>query len=166
MEPIRKYCITCGQTLSLRNIDGREQLVCSQCGLVVYRNPIPATCVVVIEDGKVLIVKRAVEPRKGKWCLPGGFIEIDETAKESALRELTEETGLDGEIISLIDVSHQLRTAYDNVLLVGYTARIIGGEMQAGDDAAECAFIDLDSRPRLAFSSHEYFLKKVLSESR
>ncbi|MGB9561477.1 MAG: NUDIX domain-containing protein, partial [bacterium] len=91
----KKHCPYCGGALGVKNLDDRERKVCLICGRLIYENPVPAVAVVVFDDCKrVLLVRRGVEPGKGKWSLPGGFIELDETPYETARRELFEETML------------------------------------------------------------------------
>jgi len=86
--------------LKIREEEGRKRLVCPACGWVNYENPIPSSAALVRnEKGEILLVKRGVEPGRGKWALPSGFIEIEETPEEACLRELKEETGLEGKIL-------------------------------------------------------------------
>ncbi|MEN6493274.1 MAG: NUDIX hydrolase [Thermoguttaceae bacterium] len=74
--------------------DGLMRRVCPRCGFVDYGNPRPCVAVLAEHQGRVLLVRRAVEPRKGMWDIPGGFIDQGESAEEAAIRELWEETGL------------------------------------------------------------------------
>jgi 8-oxo-dGTP diphosphatase len=103
---------------------------------------------VVVENGRALIVKRAHEPRKGEWSLPGGLVELGETLIEAARREIKEETGLDvevGEVIEVFDRVHRLdgRIQY-HFVIVDYLCRPIGGTLQAGDDAEGVAWVTAD----------------------
>lgn len=139
------------------------RLFCSRCGLPLYENPVPATCVVVLDDGKgLLLVKRSVEPKKGWWCLPGGFLELGESPEEGALRELMEETGVSGEIDRLIGVSTNTNSQYHTVLMIGYLVRCFSGTPFAGDDASQVAFFPTDSHPDIAFRSHRDFVSRVI----
>ena len=71
---------------------GRPRLFCESCRTTIYENPVPATCLVTIDAReRLLLVKRSVDPKKGWWCLPGGFMELRETPEEAGLRELAEE---------------------------------------------------------------------------
>jgi ADP-ribose pyrophosphatase YjhB (NUDIX family) len=150
----RVFCITCGSKLETRELDGRKRHVCPACGFVSYINPVPAAAVVIIEDGRILLVKRAVEPKKGLWSLPAGFIETDETVRECAVREVKEETNLDIDLTGLLDVY----TIFDDpryvCLLVVYTAWVTRGELLAGDDADEAAYFSPDALPPVAFRKH------------
>ena len=99
--------------------------------------------------GDVLLIRRAKEPRKGQWSLPGGKLEFGETLIEGVLREVREETGLEVEILGLVDVAETIRDASvgaadDHFVLIDYGARVISGTAQAASDAAEARWFALD----------------------
>ena len=94
---LKSHCHFCGNLLISKFIEGRQRRYCQLCERPIYENPIPATCLVVVNGrNQILLVKRDVSPKKGQWCLPGGFIELGEAPEQGALRELAEETGLSG----------------------------------------------------------------------
>ncbi|MCK5547678.1 MAG: NUDIX hydrolase [Thermoplasmata archaeon] len=158
-----KHCPNCGGvSLSHKDVDGRLRQVCGDCGRVFYKNPIPSVVGVCEQEGKILLVKRAVPPGVGSWCLPGGFIEAGETTVAAIKRELEEETGFEIEPLSVIDVCTDLGGYYGDVLLVGYRVKIIGGENVPGDDALEAKFFAVDEIPRLTFRCHHELLNKAL----
>lgn len=149
--------------MTSRWIDGRDRQVCTACERILYENPVPATAAVVFEnDGAVLLVKRNVEPKKGQWCLPGGFIEVDETPEAGCLRELKEETNLSGRIDRLLGVYVSDSVIYKAVLIVGYLVRDAEGRVEAGDDSDEARFFTLAEMPPLAFASHRKVLEQAL----
>jgi 8-oxo-dGTP diphosphatase len=99
--------------------------------------------------GDVLLIRRAKEPRKGQWSLPGGKLEFGETLIEGVRREVREETGLEVEILGLIDVAETIRdveagAANDHFVLIDYSARVISGTAEAASDAAEARWFTLD----------------------
>jgi 8-oxo-dGTP diphosphatase len=99
--------------------------------------------------GDVLLIRRAKEPRKGQWSLPGGKLEFGETLLEGVLREVREETGLEVEILGLVDVAETIRDASvgaadDHFVLIDYGARVISGTAEAASDAAEARWFPLD----------------------
>lgn len=111
-----------------------------------------ADCVVFDRAGRLLLVKRKNPPFKGKYALPGGFVEIGETIEAAALRELQEETGIEGKIVTLIGVysdpkrdprGHTVSSAF---LVRPKTTRVVGG-----DDAASAAFVEAWQDLKLAF---------------
>ena len=159
------HCSACGGELVTRDIAGRPRAVCTSCSVISYVNPIPASAVVVVEHGKILLVKRAIEPKKGLWSLPAGFIEIDETVRECAARETKEETGLDVELDGIIDVV----TVFDDpryvCLLVVFVGHVVGGTLEPGDDAAEAAYFGLNELPPIAFKNHLRIIQDVLGST-
>jgi len=108
------------------------------------RRPVPCVGVVCLRGDEVLLIRRGKAPRMGQWSIPGGRMEFGETLHATALRELQEETGVEAEILGLIDVIDSLEPAADwHGVLVDYAVRWISGEPRAGDDAAEACFLPL-----------------------
>jgi ADP-ribose pyrophosphatase YjhB (NUDIX family) len=105
-----KYCRACGSAVSYRlpdDGDTKERAVCTQCHLVHYENPLNVVGTVPYLGERVLLCKRNIEPRKGKWTLPAGFMELGESAAEGAARETIEEAGADftmGNLLSVMSV--------------------------------------------------------------
>ena len=102
------------------------------------------------DRGEVLLIRRAKEPRKGQWSLPGGKVEFGETLIEGVRREVCEETGLEVEILGLIDVAETIRdaeagAANDHFVLIDYGARVISGTAVAASDAAETRWFAMDA---------------------
>lgn len=159
----KKYCPHCGGALGKKRLENKERLVCLLCGKIIYENPVPAVAVVIFDNlNKVLLVKRGVEPGKGKWCLPGGFVEIDETPYQTAQRELLEETNIEAKDFVLVDIFMQDNPLYGKVLLIGYLAKEFRGTPCPGDDATETKFFAQDKFPTIAFKSHIELIEKSL----
>ncbi len=153
-------CNYCGEKLTRKLLEDRARLFCEKCNEPIYENPVPATCLVTIDDKKrVLLVKRNVEPKAGFWCLPGGFIELGENPEEAALRELEEETGLKGKIEMLLGVSSNQNKQYNTVLIVGYLVRNYSGIICTGYDASDAAWFYHKDIPEIAFQSHTQFIR-------
>ena len=156
----KKYCPYCGTGLVEKFCEGALRRYCNRCNEPIYENPIPATCMVVVDNkDRVLLVKRSVEPKKGFWCLPGGFMELGETPEKAALRELKEETGLAGKIDMLFGVSANPSALYHTVLMVGYLVKSYSGSLIAGDDANDAAYFHYNELPEIAFESHASFIR-------
>ena len=108
--------------------------------------PVPAVGMVCFRGEDVLLIRRGTPPRRGEWSLPGGRIEPGEPAQQAALRELREETGVEAEIIGLVDIVDAIFTnragnlITRHYVLVDYVARWVAGAPVAGDDAAEARF--------------------------
>ncbi|MEW5909223.1 MAG: NUDIX hydrolase [Thermodesulfobacteriota bacterium] len=160
----KSHCPFCGKILGKKQFENRVRAYCETCKEPLYENPIPATCLVVVDEKeRILLVKRSVDPKKGYWCLPGGFIEVDEIPEEAALRELKEETGLSGQIELLMGVTVNPNPFYRSVLLVGYLIKTYEGSLIAGDDALDVGFFDFETLPEIAFESHQKFIRIYFS---
>ena len=161
----KTHCPYCGERLTQRFVEGRLRLFCSRCSRPIYENPIPAACLMVINNpSQLLLVQRSVEPQKGLWCLPGGFIELGEDAEEGALRELAEETGLDGTIDTLLGVRTTKSTLYHSVLVICFLVRRYNGCLIPGDDAAKVEWFEYGQLPTIAFDSHRFFIDQFFNK--
>ncbi len=161
-----QYCPLCGSGLNSREEEGRKRLFCPACQWIHYENPLPSAAALVLNDKEeILLVKRGVEPGMGKWALPSGFIEIEETPEEACLRELNEETGLEGEILRLVGVYSQESQVYEKVLIIGYEVRA-RGHLSPGSDSLMAAFFPLDEIPEIAFSSHRELIRDGLTKDK
>jgi 8-oxo-dGTP diphosphatase len=143
-------------------IGERTRFGCSRCGWINYENPLPVAVAVVRQNKKILLIKRGIEPQKGRWALPSGFIEIEETPQEACLRELKEETSLEGKISGLVGVYSQPSKMYDNILVVAYEVEVTKTKPLAGDDAREVKFYSLRKLPYIPFSSHRQIIKEIM----
>lgn len=162
----KRWCPYCAGPLRRRRFEGRQRLFCDACDAPIYENPVPASCLVVVDDrNRVLLVKRNVAPKIGWWCLPGGFMELDETPEAAALRELKEETGLRGQIDTLMGVMATPNRMYHTVLMVAYRVRRFEGTARPGDDAAETSWFSQTALPPIAFSSHAHFIDRHFKEA-
>lgn len=132
-----------------------------------YKYPHPSVttdCVIFGFDGvklKVLLVERGMAPYKGRWAFPGGFLNMDESAEEGALRELKEETGLEGAYIRQFHTfSAPQRDPRERVITIAYYALVRMREVKGGDDASDARWFALDEVPPLAFD-HDQILRKA-----
>lgn len=156
------FCPLCGSRLVERVIEHHTRLVCSSCEFVHYRNPVPAAGVILVESGRVLLVRRKFEPRVGMWTLPAGFIEAGEDAPSCAVREMKEETNLEVDLKRLFNVYSAFDDPRTAVVLVLYVGRRTGGELECGDDASEARFFELNGVPaEIAFLAHRMALSDI-----
>ena len=159
----KHYCHVCGTRLTKKLFEERERLFCPQCQYPVYENPLPATAAVVMnENHEVLLVKRSVDPKAGQWCLPGGFVEMGEAPEQACLRELKEETGLEGEIHRWAGNIISESPVYQWVIVMGYSIKNVRGRLTAGDDCSEAVYFNPGALPTIAFRSHREILKNVI----
>jgi 8-oxo-dGTP diphosphatase len=105
--------------------------------------PTPGAGVVCLRGDQVLLIRRGKAPRLGEWSIPGGRMEMGETAAQAALRELGEETGVRAELLGLIDVVDFFGET-GQMVLIDYAARWIAGEPAAGDDAIDARFVPVN----------------------
>jgi ADP-ribose pyrophosphatase YjhB (NUDIX family) len=142
-----KHCSRCGAELGFGSVEGedRDRLACSNCGFVAYVNPrLVVTTIPVTDAGEVVLIRRGIEPGRGSWAQPGGFLEIDETVAEAAVRETLEETGLVVEPGDIIGLYTRLEAA---VVVLVFEARIIGGTMAPTPEALEVGAFEAAAIP-------------------
>ena len=129
-----KYCPLCSGPFVLREMSQKLRPTCPDCGFVYYRNPLPTVSILVLKDNQVLLGKRLAEPGSGKWGLPSGYIEFEDDFLTAAVREVKEETGLDVQIRSILNVQSAFLPPEFHFLGVFVLAAVVGGDLEAGDD--------------------------------
>jgi 8-oxo-dGTP diphosphatase len=157
-----KYCPFCGTHLSSKEKGGVLRPACPNCGFVQFRNPIPGAVVVIEKDDHVLLGKRAGRIGKGKWGLPQGYIEFGEDFLTAAIREVKEETGLDVEIRSIINVVSNFLSPRLHTLVIVLLAGVKAGEPCAADDLESLEWFPLAGPlPEMAFEADEFIIRRV-----
>jgi len=142
-----RHCPRDGTLLVPTRIDGRDRPACPVCGFADFMHVQIGVNAVVERDGGVLLVRLNYGPRNGRWALPGGLVENDETAEEAARRETKEETGFDISLDGLL--AAWMRPGFP-IFVVVYRAHVIGGSLDvAPDEASEAAFFPRDQVPPL-----------------
>jgi 8-oxo-dGTP diphosphatase len=153
------FCRACGTPLAQRIVDERSRNVCPACGQIHWRNAKPCAGALVLRNGKVLLVRRSIEPFRGYWDIPGGFCEADEHPTETAVREVREETGLEIELTGLLGLWMD-DYGGSATLNVYYLARPLSRRIHVGDDANGAAWFAPDALPRsIAFANGRQALK-------
>lgn len=155
------FCQKCGQEMQEAQISGRMRLFCAGCGFVLYQNPVPGVGVLIEMGAGVVLIRRGHAPHQGRWALPSGFIEADESIEDAAVRECKEETGLEVELLELFGVDSFPEGPVQSGIIVFYRAHPRGGKLAPGDDAAEAAVYPPDALPAdLAFRTHRTVLTR------
>jgi 8-oxo-dGTP diphosphatase len=158
------FCPMCGGALEPRAIKQNEpeRLVCVRCGFVFYLDPKVAVGTIIRDDdGRIVLVKRAIEPGYGKWVYPGGYVDRGELVKDAAVREAREEAGLQVRLERLINVySYPGRAP----VVIVYAATIVGGTLMVDDEGLEARFFRAEEIPwdDLAFPSTHDALREYL----
>lgn len=156
-----RYCPHCTHPLEERLAFGRQRLVCGACGFVHFREAKAGVSVLLEEAGRLLLVRRAIDPGRGLWSLPSGFIDWDESPEAAVVRECAEETGLQVSDPVLVEVRHYTDDFRGPGLNLAYRAGVAGGRLRAGDDAAEVRFFapgELPTGEEIAFANHRLLL--------
>ena len=148
------YCPVCGEKLLVDSIEGKNRKNCHSCGFIDYKNPLPCVSIIGIKENKIALIKRGIEPSKGSWAPPSGFMEAGEKPEETALRELYEETSLKGEVTELLGVHTLDVEIYGSLLIIIFLVRITGGDIKAGDDALDAKFFKLKEIPEM---NHDFY---------
>ncbi|MCP4665996.1 MAG: NUDIX hydrolase [Deltaproteobacteria bacterium] len=155
-----RFCPVCGGRLETSKPKESEpsRLVCSDCHYIFYLDPKVVACAILEKEGKILLLRRAIHPRKGKWVMPGGYVDRGEEVHAAAIRETEEECGLKIHLQDLVGVySYPGRLA----VVVVYEGRYLSGEPIAGDESLEAMWFSHDRIPwdDLAFQSTKDALK-------
>jgi ADP-ribose pyrophosphatase YjhB (NUDIX family) len=162
------FCSRCGAPLVFGAIDGedRDRLQCGACGHIAYVNPrLVVTTFPITDAGEIVLIRRGIEPGKGRWAQPGGFLEVDETVHEAAIRETREETGLLVEPGAIIGLYTRLEAS---VVTIAYEARIVGGTAAPTPEASEIVAYAPEEIPwaGIAFKTTMFALRDWLAMRR
>ena len=165
---IIKHCRACGTSVELRvpdDGDTRERAVCPACGTIHYVNPLLVVGTVPYLGDQVLLCKRAIEPRYGKWTLPAGFMELGETMAQGAARETAEEAGAEVEMGAFFSAMSIPRVGQVHVF---YLARLLHERFDPGHESLEARLFTEHDLPwdELAFTTVRETLKRFFADRR
>lgn len=159
-----KFCSMCGAALETRFRSGAERPVCPACDHTVYFDPKVAVAVLLMQQGRILLVRRANTPFKDYWTMPAGFMDWNEDPQAAAAREVLEETGLVVQVERLLEVFHTPDDGGLADIVIVYSATITGGTLQADDDAAEAVWFSRADLPQnLAFLPTQTIVRRWLA---
>jgi ADP-ribose pyrophosphatase YjhB (NUDIX family) len=160
-----KFCSTCGATVCLRIPagDNRERYVCTRCQTIHYQNPKIVAGSIPEWEGKILLCRRAIEPRYGLWTVPAGFMENGETTEQAAMRETWEEAGARVEITSLYSI---FSIPHISQVYMLFRGNLVNGVYEPGHESLECELFDARTLPweRLAFPVVKETLQRYFAD--
>lgn len=143
------FCPQCATPVEQRPFEGKLRPTCPGCGYIAFIDPKVAATVLVERTGRLLLIRRAIDPGRGLWCFPGGYVDFGEDPAVAAVRECHEETGLAVAGVRLLDVSFNGR-----VIVITYAAQADDAtEPRAADDADGVGWFAPDALPPLAFDT-------------
>jgi 8-oxo-dGTP diphosphatase len=137
--------------------------VCPSCETIFFRNPKLVVTALIEEGGRVLLVKRDIEPGRGLWGLPGGYVDWDEHPERAISRECEEECGVQVEAQQLLSVQHVM-LGDEGIVILAYRARRTAGEPRPREEVQQIGWFDPSSLPPLAFSTHRNVLQAWAKE--
>ncbi|HAF62393.1 MAG TPA: NUDIX hydrolase [Anaerolineaceae bacterium] len=160
------YCLLCGEKLQPIELEGRTRLACSRCGWIYYPQLKVSAGVLLEENEHLLLVQRAIEPWKGLWYLPAGYLEVDEDPITGAQRETREETGLQVSVTGLRSVGMYQDDPRGNGILILYNAIRTSGELTKGSESLDMGFFSKDEIKHLplAGASHMQAIRQWIKE--
>jgi ADP-ribose pyrophosphatase YjhB (NUDIX family) len=157
------FCSNCGSKVShfVPEGDTHKRYVCLDCKTIHYQNPRMVVGCIPVWDNRILLCKRAIEPKYGKWTLPAGFLENNETAEQGAIRETIEESGANVEIVRLHTLYSLPHVAQVYAL---YLAKMTSEHFDPGQESLECRFYDINNIPwdEIAFTAVSFCLRKYV----
>lgn len=148
----KHYCLRCGTVLSVIPFEGRMREVCLACGWVNYAQLKVSAGALLEENGKLLLIRRATEPWSGCWCMPAGYVEVDEDPARAAERETFEETGFEVKAGRLINYYPYSDDPRGNGLVLIFNVEKVGGSPKLSSETLDVNFFSPDeiSNLRLA----------------
>jgi 8-oxo-dGTP diphosphatase len=157
-----QYCPKCGNHLAERERYGKLRPVCPSCDHTVFFDPKVAVVAFVTRSDEVLLVKRTLDPGKGKWALPAGFVDPEEDPRRAVERETLEETGLVVETDQLLELLHRPDADGLADIVIAYSAHVLSGELHASDDAEEVGWFASSSLPETALVTTNILIQRWL----
>ncbi len=154
------FCPHCATPLNETLIEERQRMSCPQCGWIHYINPTPVTVALTLnQKNELLLIRRAHEPALNEWALPGGFLEAGERPEEGCLRELYEETALEGSVEELIGVFHRESEMYGSLMVVAYRVRAAHENIRINHEVFEAGFYTPDRLPPVRIPLHAHIIE-------
>jgi ADP-ribose pyrophosphatase YjhB (NUDIX family) len=161
-----KYCQRCATPLAMQEKFGALRPTCPTCGFIVFMDPKVVAAVLVEHKGKILLGRRNIDPGRGKWSFPSGYVNRGEKVELAALREVKEETNLDINLTALLGVFSDINNP---IILIVYCAEITCDIKQMSpqqEEVSELGFYNLENLPELAFPFDQTIMQRWASRNR
>lgn len=163
-----RYCPYCGEPLQHQVVFGKSRPVCRDCGFVQFLDPKVAVIAVILSAGRLLLIRRGVEPARGQWALPGGYMDAGEMPEDALRREILEEVGLEIEVGRLLDIYPMATSGrVAGGIVIAYLAIPADGELpllERNDDVDDAAWFAPERLPvEVAFDSSRELVDRWLS---
>ena len=159
------YCPRCATPFTRRVLHGHERMVCPACNFIFWQNPAVGVAVIVLQEGRLVLARRARGAYRGAWCIPCGYVEYDEEVREAARREFREETGLLVEIGEVYAVHSNFHDPASHSVGIWFRGAVLEGGLQAADDVDQVAWVPLNDVPgNLAFPTDRLVIERLQRE--
>jgi len=160
-----QYCPCCGTAFRRQELHGRERLVCPACQFIFWQNPVVGVAVIVLQDDRIVLARRARGVYKGAWCIPCGYVEYDEDVRQAARREFWEETGLLVEVGEVYAVHSNFHNPESHSVGIWFRGTVLSGTLRPDDDVDQVAYVPLHHVPdNLAFPTDRLVLAQLQRE--
>ena len=157
------YCSSCGSKTETRLVAKQSLSVCPQCDRIFFRNPKVVVTALIEDAGRVLLVLRDIEPGRGLWGLPGGYVDWNEHPRDALIRECMEEVMIRVEPMEPLAVQH-IVLGEEGIVILPYRARLVAGEPAVGEEVQQIGWFSPDGLPPLAFATHRKVLQHWTQE--
>lgn len=162
MSRCYQYCPRCAAPLTERVIHDRKRLVCPSCAFIFWQNPVVGVAVIIMDEDRIVLGRRARGAYKGAWCIPCGYVEYDEDVRQAARREFLEETGLLVQVGEVYAVHSNFHNPAMHSVGIWFRGDVRRGELRAADDIDQVAYVALNRLPdNLAFPTDRLVLEQL-----
>jgi 8-oxo-dGTP diphosphatase len=160
-----QYCPRCATPFVDQDLHGHKRQVCPSCKFIFWQNPVVGVAVIVMDDDRIVLGRRARGVYQGAWCIPCGYVEYDEDVRKAAQREFQEETGLVVRVGDVYTVHSNFHNPTMHSVGIWFHGTVIGGTLCPDDDLDQVSYVSLHRLPdNLAFPTDRLVLEQLRQE--